>query len=352
MKLKINCFLLIVILSISNSYGQIRSISGKIINKESMNRFLQRQVDSLNMPGLSIAFINNGKIVYSNEYGYADIENKIKVKSNTIFEAASLSKTAFAYFILKLADKGILNLDTPLYTYLRNKDLEYDERYKLITARMVLSHTTGMPNWRQGNLELKFTPGTEFSYSGEAYQYLVAVVGHLMNKTPKELDQEFYNQVGKPLKMKHAYYYWNDYISEHRAAGYKEDKGVNKKQEINKMEDFGAAGSLRTNAIDYANFMIGIMNGKGLSKNMIKEMFKEQTKVPDWKSTDAWGLGISMKKTKYGMRYMHSGDNGDFTAYFIMNREKKAGFIFLTNCEKARALFQKLEPYFIEGSIN
>ena len=355
------CFAL-TLLSV-NAYGQIKSISGKNISKSSMNSFLLAQMDSLKLPGLSIAFIDNGKIIYHNELGFADIENKTKVDSNTIFEAASMSKTTFAYFVLKLVDKGVLTLDTPLYKYLPNKDIAYDERYKLITARMVLSHTTGLPNWREwdlaasslhikkGDLYLKFTPGTQFSYSGEAYQYLVNVVAHLLHKTQKELDAVFYEEVCKPLKMKHAYYWWNNYISKHRATGYKQkdNDGVNVKNELKKFEEFGAAGTLRTNAIDYAKFMIGLINGQGLSKKSLAEMFKQQSKVPDWDDADFWGLGINMKKTDYGTRYMHSGNNGDFTAYFIMYKDKKKGFVFMTNCNRAGDLFDKLEPFYSNG---
>ncbi len=355
------CFAL-TLLSL-NAYGQIKSINGKNISKSSMNSFLLAQMDSLKLPGLSIAFIDNGKIIYHNELGFADIENKTKVDSNTIFEAASMSKTTFAYFVLKLVDKGILTLDTPLYKYLPNKDIAYDERYKLITARMVLSHTTGLPNWREwdladsslhikkGDLYLKFTPGTHFSYSGEAYQYLVNVVAHLLHKTQKELDAVFYKEVCKPLNMKHAYYWWNNYISKHRATGYKQkdSDGVNVKNELKKFEEFGAAGTLRTNAIDYANFMIGLINGQGLSKKSLAEMFKQQSKVPDWDDADFWGLGINMKKTDYGTRYMHSGNNGDFTAYFMMYKDKKKGFVFMTNCNRAGDLFDKLEPFYSNG---
>jgi hypothetical protein len=95
--------------------------------------------------------------------------------------------------------------------------------------------------------------------------------------------------------------------------------------------------------------MIGLTKGKGLSKKSVAEMFKEQSKVTDWDDTDFWGLGISMKKTDYGMRYMHSGNNGDFTAYFILYIDKKKGFIFLTNNNRAGDLFDKLEPYYSSG---
>lgn len=363
MKLKLSFVALFCLVIFSNSQAQIISLSGKQINRKSMNSFLQKQMDSLKLPGLTIAFINNGKIVYTNEFGFSDLENRTKVTSTTIFEAASMSKTVFAYLVLKLVDKGLLDLDTPLYQYLKNKDLEYDDRYKLITTRMVLSHTTGLPNWREwdladpklnikkGDLYLKFTPGTAFSYSGEAYQYLVSVVAHLLKKTPQELDHFFYDEVCKPLKMKHAYYWWNDYISKYRATGYKQKDGINEKQPIKKFEEFGAAGTLRINAIDYARFMIGLMNEEGFSKKSADEIFKPQVKVPDWDDADFWGLGIGIKNTPYGTRYMHSGNNGDFTAYFIMYKDKKSGFVFLTNCNRAGDLFEKLEPYFSNGSF-
>jgi hypothetical protein len=79
-------------------------------------------------------------------------------------------------------------------------------------------------------------------------------------------------------------------------------------------------------------------------------MLKEQSKVPDWDDADSWGLGVGMKKTYYGMRYMHSGNNGNFTACFIMYRHKKRGFVFMTNCNRAGDLFDKLEPFYSNGN--
>ena len=111
-----------------------------------------------------------------------NVDTRAVLDEQSIFEAASLSKPVFAYFVMKLVDKGQLNLDTPLYKYMPYPDIEKDERYKFITARMVLTHQTGLPNWRyfdladssmhikRGDLYLKFTPGTNFSYSGEAYR--------------------------------------------------------------------------------------------------------------------------------------------------------------------------------------
>ena len=92
---------------------------------------------------------------------------------STVFEAGSVSKTVFAYAVLKLCEKGILSLDAPLTTYWSERPLT-DPRVDLITVRRVLCHTTGLPNWRSSDtpLGLAFTPGEQWSYSGEGYWYL------------------------------------------------------------------------------------------------------------------------------------------------------------------------------------
>lgn len=351
-------FILVCLLSIP-SHAQIKTPAGKTIPPAAMDQFLKKEMDSLHIPGLSVAFISGGKIVYQRELGFANLEQKVKVDKNSIFEACSMSKTVFAYFVLQLADKGIIKLDTPLYQYIPYPDIAYDDRYKLITARMVLCHTSGLPNWHEyepadsslhlpkGAQYLKFTPGTGFNYSGEGYQYLVKVVAHLLNTTEVELGNIVYKDVCAPLGMKHSKFGWNDFIREHKVTGYrqKDDDGINKPGELKKFEEFSAAGGLHSNAEDYAHFMMALMNAKG----PYQEMFKQQSKVPDWDDTDYWGLGISMKKNNYGVRYMHSGNNGDFTCYFVMYKDLKTGYVFFTNNNRAGDLFDKLEPFFTEG---
>jgi CubicO group peptidase (beta-lactamase class C family) len=121
------------------------------------------------VPSLSLAVIHDSKIVYSKGLGVRNIDTGEPVNEETIFEAGSLSKPVFAYAVLKLVGQGIINLDEPLHKYLPYKDIEQDSRYKLITARMVLSHTTGFVNLRWINpekkLDLKFAPGERFWYS-------------------------------------------------------------------------------------------------------------------------------------------------------------------------------------------
>jgi CubicO group peptidase (beta-lactamase class C family) len=293
----------------------------------------------------------------------------VKVNENTMFEACSMSKPVFAYFVLKMVDKGIIALDSPLYKYTPYPDIAYDERYKLFTARMVLSHTTGLPNWHQwqppdsslnvpkGAQYIMFQPGTKFSYSGEGYQYLVDVMVKLLHTTPVGLDSIVDKEVCGPFGMAHAHFGWNDYVASHKAIGYKQtnNDGVNKKGELKKFEEFSAAGGLHTNAIDYARFMIAMRDGKGLSKKSNTEMLSPQAEITDtsWTGTNGkhWGLGIAIKETPYGTRYLHSGNNGDFQCFAVIFKDQRSGFVFLTNCNRSGDLFDKLEPLFMEGKL-
>jgi CubicO group peptidase (beta-lactamase class C family) len=148
---KMNFFagLFIILLFLNfKSTAQLQTLKGSKLSIENLDGVIKKQMDSLSLPGLSFALINNGKVVYHSSLGVSDMVTKKRVNANSLFEAASLSKTLFSYFVLKMVDQKVLNLDTPLYRYLPYPDIANDERYKLITARMILSHTSGFPNWR------------------------------------------------------------------------------------------------------------------------------------------------------------------------------------------------------------
>jgi CubicO group peptidase (beta-lactamase class C family) len=129
------------------------------------------------VPGLSIALIEEDKVAWLGSFGARNAKTGEKVDERTVFQAASLSKAVFAYAVMKLADQGKLDLETPLSQYLPGY-LENDDRINRITARHVLTHRTGFPNWRSGGkpLTIQFTPGERFSYSGEGFVYLQRVV--------------------------------------------------------------------------------------------------------------------------------------------------------------------------------
>ncbi len=120
-----------------------------------LETFIPQLMKDGDVPGLSIALVRDSQVLWQRGFGVKNAETKEAVVDNTIFEAASLSKPVFAYGVLKLVESNRLDLDAPLSKYLAQPYIENDERLNLITARRVLSHTTGFPNWRTGRTTSK-----------------------------------------------------------------------------------------------------------------------------------------------------------------------------------------------------
>lgn len=348
--------------------AQIKTLGGRTFSKADLDLFLEAQVGKNGLPGLSIAIINDGKIVYHRALGTGDIKTQAPVNDQSIFEAASLSKTVFSYFVLKLVDQGILNLDVPLHRYLPYQDIADDERYKLITARMVLDHTSGLPNWRtsdfadsashvpKGTLYLKFTPGTNYAYSGEGYYYLSKVIAKLTHNDLKSLDVLFQKEVARPLGLPMAWFSSNAFITKHKVIGYQNGKAIHRWPGSLPKQDstwFGAAGGFHTEAVNYAYFLIAMMKGKGLKKSTVYEMFKQQVKLPsgqDFDGDTGWGLGIGIRPGSSGIDYNHRGNNGNFQSYFRINRQQQSGYVFFTNCNGGGDFNERLEKFFLKGN--
>lgn len=117
-----------------------------------------------NIPGLTLAYVKDGKVQEQYSLGVTSAESGIAVNDSTVFSACSLGKTAFAYTIFKMIETHKLDPDRPLYKYFTYRDVEGDPKFKLVTARMILTHSSGLPNWRDDNLYFKYNPGDRFSY--------------------------------------------------------------------------------------------------------------------------------------------------------------------------------------------
>ncbi|WP_337045378.1 serine hydrolase domain-containing protein [Emticicia sp. 17c] len=358
--MKISCIIFIscLILITGASFGQIKTAGGQEISFAQMDLFIHQQMDSLKLPGTSVAIINKGKIIYERQFGYANVDSLKKIDQYTIFEAASLSKAVFGYFVLKLRQDGKLKLDLnqPVYQYFSYPDIAYDERNKLVTANMLLSHTSGLPNWREHNkLEFKLTPGVQYSYSGEGFEYLAKAVEYLTHTTPNTLDSLFQKEVSIPLGLQHFGYIGNTYLAQHKAYGYYSNSNNSKGQLRPVPNYFGAAHTLHTNAHDYAMFLTAIMKGKGLTKNNVDSLLQPrvQTRFPDNSLQNVfYAYGFAVEKTPFGTRYMHTGNNGNFTGGFMFFRDKQLGYVVLTNGDHGIELDAKLAQLLTFGFSN
>ena len=346
------------------------SASGRSVELSALDGFVDAQMENLEIPGLSIAVISDGEIIYNASKGVENMDTGKKVDGNSIFEAASLSKPVFAYFALKLMEDGVLDIDRPLHEYLPMQELEYDPRYHQVSARMVLNHTTGFPNWRwfdpapaerkieRGTMYMKHDPGT-FGYAGEGYNYLALVIAHLTNRDMTTIDALFRDKVAEPLDMEHSSFIKTEFVGHHKVSGHKEgavsDDGWPRSFPDDTPMTFGAAGRLHTNALEYARFMIALMDGKGLKPSTLNEMLAQQVQIPADSETTrltgetAWGLGIAIEPTPYGFRYEHGGNNGDFQSGMMFFRDRKLGYVFFTNSDRGETFNRALESYITEG---
>ena len=336
--------------------GQVKMINGGTLSSVEIDRFIEDKMQALNMPGLSIAVINDGKTVYHRAFGVSNIRTEKLVDTNTLFEAASMSKPVFAYLVMKLAEEGKIDLDKPLYHYKANEDLAHDDRYKLITARMVLTHTSGLPNWRSEEkfheLKIRFTPGASFHYSGEGYGYLGKVIAHI---TGENLDKLMKRYVLEPFGMDRSSFVWNDFLEAHKATGY---AFGNTERMMYRPLVPHMAGSLHSEATDFAKFLIGVMNGEGLTDASYEDMFSRHVALPAGHEfrrdldQEAWGLGWAIDSTRFGTRYTHGGDNGDFQSYFEIFKDQKIGYVFFTNSDQGRNLNVSLRDFLNTGETN
>lgn len=195
---------------------------------EQMSKLILNLMNTAEVPGLSIATIHDGKIGWIGWFGVKDTKTAERVDTQTIFPAASLSKVVFAYGALKLVDEGKLDLDAPLSKYFPAY-VEQDDRVNLITARHVLTHRTGFPNWRPPGkpLVIHFKPGERYSYSGEGFVYLQRAVEKI---TGQPLDQFMQMAVFGPLEMTNSSYLWQEKFEAHAVAGHTES-GISSKDE-------------------------------------------------------------------------------------------------------------------------
>ncbi|PZR29805.1 MAG: hypothetical protein DI535_01495 [Citrobacter freundii] len=308
---------------------------------DSLEKHLPVWMRDADIPGLQAVLIRDGKLAWTKSFGTANAETAVPVDDNTLFEAASLSKVITAYGALKLVDQGKLSLDTPLNVYLGNNyDIGDDPRIQMITARRVLTHSAGFPNWRpdeKGKLPVLFTPGERFSYSGEGFVYLSKVMEKL---TGKDFETYIHDAVFVPLGMNNSYFSWQDtfayrHVFRHDWLGKKsmrwEGKGYN------------AAASVHTTATDYGKFMIALMKGTGLKKKTWEEMFTPQIRVSSNTFPELyWGLGVGLEvegKKKY---FWHWGDQGDSKCFMKADLGKKDGFLYFTNSANGIAVADRI----------
>lgn len=335
------------------SAQSIKGVDGRKVKVNKLEQRIEFLMDSINMPGLSIALINEKEIVYHNVFGVSNIESLEPIAKESIFEGASLSKPIFAYFAMKMVDEGKLDLDKSMHEYFPHPGIDSVSMdvYKKITPRMILSHSSGFPNFSKGEqIFLPFEPGTDFLYSGEAYQYLAAVIGSLNGVGWKDkFNAIFEEKVTKPLGMTNTSFLWNDHLAENKVYGHKGGKPTTNDTGGWSGKTFNAFSSIHSEAYEYALFIEAMLKREGLSDAAFEQMlaaenkFKESNELLEATGQTAWGLGFAQKPSDNGLMHLHTGNNHDFQAYCMFIEEQGYGIVLFTNSDQMLALVHGLE---------
>jgi CubicO group peptidase (beta-lactamase class C family) len=261
------------------------------------------------VPGLAIGIIREGKTVGTIAEGVRNTASGIPVDAETVFEAASLTKPVFAYAVLQLIDAGALALDDPLCTYVPEY-LPDDPQATAITVRSVLSHTTGLPNWRSeaNPLRTYFVPSARFSYSGEGFVWLQRVVERV---TGDPLEAVMDRLVLGPLGMNRSGLIWRpafdkNYADPHDAALVVREKS--------KPIEAKSASTLHTTASDYALFLRAVLSGlvRGPGTRLAGPANRAQAAMrsmpwPASRRGSASGLGIGLGPGARGWNILPMG---------------------------------------------
>ena len=355
--------------------SQISKLDGRTFSPRELDDKVVTLMQEAKVTGLALAIFNEGKPIYQQAYGYADRSTQDSLKLDHVFYAASFSKAVFGYVVSELVHRGIMELDTPLQSYLPMPipeiptakawrslaPLTGDARYEDITARMCLSHTTGLPNWRwiedDQQLKFRFDPGTRYRYSGEGIMLLQWVVEHLTQKPYEDLAKEM---VFEPLAMVHSGYLWEEEWEEHFCYGHDQaEQKIPKKKE---KEDAAAAGSMQTTLLDYSRFVAHLFELYRQSSPVTQQMFTPSVRIRsiaqfgplsdrDSSANDdielSYGLGWGLLQSPYGVGAFKEGHDHGFQHYSIVFPEAGVGIIIMTNSDQGESIFKELLEYAI-----
>jgi CubicO group peptidase (beta-lactamase class C family) len=326
--------------------------------KKYVSWFIQREMEKYNVQGLSIAMVDDQRVIWAQGFGYADVSKKIPATPETIYPTASIAKLFTIIAALQLTEQNKINLDQPLQTYL--PEFSIKTRFPdapPITPRSLMTHHSGLPSDRlKGIMSRKPVPFTDvvnkmkdeyvsyppnfiFSYSNLA----IRLLGYMVQKISGQDFVSYMDEsVLRPIGMTHASFIPRSDIRPLLSKGYKEGK---------ESRDFllrdlpSPEGPLYASAIDLGRFIQMIFaNGVAGSRRILRpetlsEMLRPQNShVPldlDFRIGLGWFLNdVDIKNA--GLVASHGGALSLFYSQLTILPEYKLGVVVLANSSSAR----------------
>ena len=342
--------------------SRISRLDRSVIDASQADRLVERLMAAGRVPGLGVAIFNQRKVAYLRTFGVRDSEKALPFTPNTVFNAASLTKATFAYAVMQLVQDHRLELDTPIATYLAEpwtidpafSALASDQRFKRITARMLLSHTAGFPNLRvlnKGQVNVNFDPGSRYAYSGEGFRLLQLVVERITRIPFERLMRE---RIFTPFGMKRTSMIWDATFESDSAIGYNtEGHPLSQRRRL----QADAAGSMVTTLHDFSRFLEGVAQSRRINTRTRTAMLAQQIAIVSRRqfptlsieTTDqhrsiglGYGLGWGLFTTPVGHAFFKEGHDSGFQHYCVIFDDVGTGVLLVANSDNAEGLFGDL----------
>ncbi|MEI4802105.1 serine hydrolase domain-containing protein [Bacillus sp. FJAT-51639] len=325
---------------------------------ELRNINISERMEHYNVSGLSIAFIENGMIHMTKEFGVMKAGTTRNVDSQSIFNACSISKFLTATLVLKLTDQGILHLDEDINNRLiswKVPENEYTQNKK-VTLRTLLSHQSGVIDpegsfnelnsilgnptmaellegrtpYCQERIEVKYEPESDFQYSDAGFCIIQQLIEDVCGKPFELLMDEL---IFEPLHMKNSTFKQTTLTE--RSGLF--SCGHNKKGEVVSSKypiyPYPAASGLWTTPTDLAILLIEVINalkGKskiGLSESKAKELITSQG-CKEWA-----GLAVFLDGSGQGIEFSSLGWGIGFQCMLVAYPYLETGVVIMTNTD-------------------
>jgi CubicO group peptidase (beta-lactamase class C family) len=325
------------------------------------DRFAAAAMAELKVPGLAVAVVKDGQLVYAQGFGFRDLEKKLPVTPHTVFGIGSCSKAFTATTMGILVDEGKLDLDKPVRAYLPDFVLSDPVASERLTPRDLISHRTGLPRhdmvWirtpfsrREMYERLRFL---EFSRDiRQVYQYnnlMVMTAGYLVGAVAGSSWEDFAkSRILEPLGMTETDFSTDD--SQKRAdfsKSYTLVKDAVDEFPFYNADALGPAGSINSSVLDMARWMLLNLNkgkyGEALDKTLISERLlaviqSPQTVVPDIPRYSelfyaSYGMGWRVTSYRGHPLVSHGGAIMGFSAQVSLLPKDGIGVVLLNNLE-------------------
>lgn len=313
-------------------------------------------MDDYSIPGASVLVIKGGIPLWSQAYGYADNKRNRKLTVDAIFRVESISKPVTAWGVMKLAERGLINLDKPVQKYFRNWSLPESE-YSLngVTIRRLLSNSAGMPlgtigeeysprsekpslqQYLSKEVHLIYEPGSSFNYSNPGFNLLELLIEEV---TSRDFNTYMESEVLMPLGMKNSSYDWKEDWSSRVPMGY----DLQGSPVSPYVYPYKASGGLLADIKDIARFaMAEIAMGVNSEETVLSKQSIQQILAPQIETSgifdlvaDAYGFGHFIERLPDDkMAFWHGGQGHGWMTHFHGVPETGDGIIILTNSQRS-----------------